>query len=63
METKENTTIDNFDFSLIASFFNRQNRQGAGGDWETRFAISLIPSFGRKVGYCFNHAFYIGGKS
>ncbi len=46
---KENVVIDDFDFSLIADFFKRIERQGPGGDRETRLAASLIPSFGRHI--------------
>ena len=46
---KENVVIDDFDFSLIADFFRRVDRQGPGGDWETRLATSLIPNFNRKI--------------
>lgn len=46
---KENVVIDDFDFSLIADFFRRVDRQGPGGDWETRLATSLIPNFNRKT--------------
>lgn len=46
---KENLVIDDFDFSLIADFFRRVDRQGPGGDWETRLATSLIPNFNRKI--------------
>lgn len=49
MDKKENIVIDDFDFSLIADFFKRVDRQGPGGAWETRLATSLIPSFGRKI--------------
>ena len=46
---KENVVIDDFDFSLIADFFRRVDRQGPGGDRETRLATSLIPNFNRKI--------------
>ena len=51
MENKEkdSVVIDDFDFSLIADFFKRVDRQGPGGDWETRLATSLIPDFKRKI--------------
>ncbi len=49
MDEKENVVIDDFDFSLIADFFKRVDRQGPGGEWETRLATSLIPDFKRKV--------------
>ena len=49
MENKENVVIDDFDFSLIADFFKRVDRQGPGGEWETRLATSLIPDFKRKI--------------
>lgn len=54
MEKKEtnevnNVVIDDFDFSLIADFFKRVERQGPGGEWETRLATSLIPDFKRKI--------------
>ncbi len=49
MEQKENIVIDDFDFSLIADFFKRVDRQGPGGEWETRLATSLIPTFDGKV--------------
>ena len=39
-ENKENVVIDDFDFSLIADFFKRVERQGPGGEWETRLATS-----------------------
>ena len=48
-ENKENVVIDDFDFSLIADFFKRVDRQGPGGEWETRLATSLIPSFQQKI--------------
>ena len=48
-ENKENVVIDDFDFSLIADFFKRVERQGPGGEWETRLATSLIPDFKRKI--------------
>ena len=48
-ENKENVVIDDFDFSLIADFFKRVDRQGPGGEWETRLATSLIPDFKRKI--------------
>ena len=31
-ENKENVVIDDFDFSLIADFFKRGERQGPGGE-------------------------------
>ena len=31
-ENKENVVIDDFDFSMIADFFKRVDRQGPGGD-------------------------------
>lgn len=31
-ENKENVVIDDFDFSLIADFFKRVDRQGPGGE-------------------------------
>ena len=31
-ENKENVVIDDFDFSLIADFFRRVDRQGPGGE-------------------------------
>ena len=31
-ENKENVVIDDFDFSLIADFFKRVERQGPGGE-------------------------------
>ena len=46
-ENKENVVIDDLDFSLIADFFKRVERQGPGGEWETRLATSLIPDFKR----------------
>lgn len=49
MNEKENVVIDDFDFSMIADFFKRVDRQGPGGDWETRLAASLIPDFKRKI--------------
>lgn len=49
MNKKENVVIDDFDFSLIADFFKRVERQGPGGEWETRLATSLIPDFKRKI--------------
>lgn len=49
MNEKENVVIDDFDFSMIADFFKRIDRQGPGGDWETRLAASLIPDFKRKI--------------
>ena len=49
MEKKENVVIDDFDFSLIADFFKRVDRQGPGGEWETRLATSLIPDFKREI--------------
>ena len=33
-ENKENVVIDDFDFSLIADFFKRVDRQGPGGEAE-----------------------------
>ena len=48
-EKKENVVIDDFDFSLIADFFKRVDRQGPGGDWETRLAVSMIPDFRRRI--------------
>ena len=48
-KAKENVVIDDFDFSLIADFFKRVDRQGPGGEWETRLATSLIPDFKRKI--------------
>ena len=32
-ENKENVVIDDFDFSLIADFFKRVDRQGPGGEY------------------------------
>lgn len=49
MNEKENVVIHDFDFTMIADFFKRVDRQGPGGDWETRLAASLIPDFKRKV--------------
>lgn len=49
VEEKQSLTIDDFDFTMIADFFRRLKRQGPGGDWETRLATSLIPSFKRKI--------------
>ena len=46
---KKNVVIDDFDFSMIADFFKRVDRQGPGGDWETRLATSMIPDFKRKI--------------
>ena len=48
-DKKENAVIDDFDFSLIADFFKRVERQGPGGEHETRLAASLIPDFRRKI--------------
>ena len=48
-ENKENFVIDDFDFSMIADFFKRVDRQGPGGERETRLATSLIPDFKRKI--------------
>ena len=48
-ENKENVVIDDFDFSMIADFFKRVDRQGPGGERETRLATSLIPDFKRKI--------------
>ncbi len=31
-ENKENVVIDDFDFSMIADFFKRVDRQGPGGE-------------------------------
>ena len=47
-EIKENVVIEDFDFSMIADFFKRVDRQGPGGERETRLAASLIPSFQRS---------------
>lgn len=33
-KAKENVVIDDFDFSLIADFFKRVDRQGPGGEAE-----------------------------
>lgn len=33
-KAKENVVIDDFDFSLIADFFKRVERQGPGGEAE-----------------------------
>ena len=49
MNDKENVVIEDFDFSMIADFFKRVDRQGPGGEWETRLAASLIPDFKRKI--------------
>ena len=49
MNDKENVVIEDFDFSMIADFFKRVDRQGPGGEWETRLATSLIPDFKRKI--------------
>ena len=49
MNEKENVVIEDFDFSMIADFFKRVDRQGPGGDWETKLAASLIPDFKRKI--------------
>lgn len=49
MENKNSVVMNDFDFSLIADFFKRVDRQGPGGDWETRLAASLIPDFRRKI--------------
>ena len=46
---KKNVVIDDFDFSMIADFFKRVERQGPGGDWETRLATSMIPDFKREI--------------
>lgn len=48
-ENKTNVVIDDFDFSLIADFFKRVDRQGPGGESETRLATSIIPNFKRKI--------------
>lgn len=40
---KENVVIDDFDFSLIADFFRRVDRQGPGGDWETLLEPLIRP--------------------
>ncbi len=48
-EIKENVVIEDFDFSMIADFFKRVDRQGPGGERETRLAASLIPSFQQKI--------------
>lgn len=39
----ENVLVTDFDFTMIADFFKRLNRQGPGGDEETRRALSLLP--------------------
>ena len=46
---KKNVVIDDFDFSMIADFFKRVDRQGPGGDWETRLATSMITDFKREI--------------
>lgn len=48
-ETNDTTIITDFDFSLIADFFKRVNRQGPGGVHETMLAASLIPDFNRHL--------------
>ena len=48
-EIKENVVIEDFDFSMIADFFKRVDRQGPGGERETRLAASLIPSFQQRI--------------
>lgn len=46
---KENVLIEDFDFTLIADFFKRIDRQGPGGDEETRMSTFLIPSLPRNI--------------
>ena len=41
-ENKENVVIDDFDFSMIADFFNRVDRQGPGGDAGQSCCLSNI---------------------
>lgn len=49
MSEKENVVIEDFDFSMIADFFKRVNRQGPGGERETSLAVGLLPDFKRKI--------------
>lgn len=42
-DNKENVLVTDFDFTMIADFFKRLNRQGPGGDEETRRALALLP--------------------
>ena len=43
-ENPENLLVTDFDFTMIADFFKRLNRQGPGGDEETRRALAMLPS-------------------
>lgn len=45
----DSVVIDDFDFSLIADFFKRVDRQGPGGERETLLATSLIPAFDKPI--------------
>ena len=46
---KENILIEDFDFTLIADFFKRIDRQGPGGDNETMLAKYLLPNFEKDI--------------
>ena len=46
---KENILIEDFDFTLIADFFRRIDRQGPGGDNETMLAKFLLPNFENDI--------------
>lgn len=46
---KENILIEDFDFTLIADFFKRIDRQGPGGDNETMLAKYLLPIFEKDI--------------
>jgi len=46
---KENILIEDFDFTLIADFFKRIDRQGPGGDNEAMLAKYLLPNFEKDI--------------
>lgn len=42
-ENEENALVTDFDFTMIADFFRRLDRQGPGGNRETLLALSMLP--------------------
>lgn len=46
---RENVIIEDFDFTLIADFFRRVDRQGPGGDQETLMATFQLPVLGANA--------------
>lgn len=46
MDDKENSSINNFDFSLICEYFSSLKRQGPGSKESTIRALSFLPELG-----------------